>query len=126
MKANTFLKAFIENAGKPLPSNEHLLNSTKLCGEDELILGKLGFEPHRPDPAEPGYCEHRLRLGNCHALKNVEVAIADTFIDIWVEEQQRGILPGQSVLIVVRSFTWRELAGVLRMLTKKTPDELAA
>lgn len=124
MKANTFLGAFIENAGKPLPSNEHLLNSTSLCGEDELILSKLGFEQHRPDPAEPGYCEHRLRLGNCHVLKNVEVAIADTFIDIWVEEQGRGILPGQSVLIVVRSFTWRELAAVLKALTKLRPDGL--
>lgn len=117
MKANTFLRAFIENAGKPFPSNEQLLDSSRLCAEDELILHRLGFEQHRPDSAEPGYCEHRLRLGNCHALKNVELTIADTFIDIWVEEQERGILPGQSVLVVARSFTWRELAGVLKALS---------
>lgn len=117
MKANTFLAAFIENAGKSLPDNEHQLDSTTLCGEDELILAKLGFEKHRPDASESGYCEHRLRLGNCDVLKNVELTIADRFIDIWVEEQERGILPGQSVLIVVRPFTWRELAAVLKALT---------
>lgn len=126
MKANTFLRAFIENAGKPLSSNQQQLDSTRMCAEDELILHKLGFEQHRPDPADTGYCEHRLHLGNCHVLKNVEVAIADTFIDIWVEEQGRGILPGQSVLIVVRSFTWRELAAVLKALTKHPSDELTS
>lgn len=117
MKPNTFLPVFIEIAGKPVPNNHEALNESDLCAEDRLILRKLGFEQLHPDPSEPGYSEYKLNLGKRALLQNVEVTIAGTYIDIWAEEHERGIAPGQKVMIASRAFTWYELAAVLKALS---------
>jgi hypothetical protein len=117
MKPNTFLPVFIEIAAKPVPSNHEALNESDLCAEDRLILRQLGFEQQHPDPAEPDYSEYKFSLGKHPLLQHIEVTIAGSFIDIWAEEHERGIAPCQKVMIASRTFTWCELAAVLKALT---------
>ena len=116
MTPNTFVPVFIEIAGKATAPNTELLDESRLCAEDQLILHRLGFEQLHPDPVEPDYSEHKLCLGDCHLLKNVELTLAGTYIDLWAEEHPRGITPGQKVIIHSREFTWQGLAAVLKAL----------
>jgi hypothetical protein len=120
MKPNPFLPVFIEIAAKPVPTNHQELNESDLCAEDRLILRKLGFEQLHPDPAEPDYSEYKLCPGKHPLLQQVEATIAGTYIDIWAEEHQRGIAPGQKVMIASRAFTWYELAAVLKALSSNS------
>lgn len=113
----TFLPVFIEIAAKPVPSNNETLNESALSAEDHLILRKLGFERQHPDPLEPEYSEYKLCLGNRALLKQVELTISGTYIDVWAVEHPRGVTPGQKVMIDSHEFKWYELAAVLKALT---------
>ena len=116
MKPNRFLPVFIDIAGKPEPHNTHELDTGTLCADGRIILQQLGFGLKEPGPAEPDYTEYALCLGNRQLLRNVEVTLAGSFIDVWAEEHARGLAPGQKLIVHARPFTWRELAAVLKAL----------
>jgi hypothetical protein len=118
MNSNRYVGAFIENAKKPVASNEATLTTTGLDPTGKAILQHLGFRENRPDEDDPAYIEYKMPVGDCLLLRGVEINIAGSLIYLWAKEHEHGLAPGQPIVADARDFNWQELAKLLGNLSK--------
>lgn len=81
------------------------------------LLQGLGFKPTYPDKVEPNYCLYRLDISSHPLLTNLHLIIDGKTIDVWCQEDEKGIsAPGYDCLVVCRPFEVRELFKILAYL----------
>ncbi len=91
----------------------------QLTDKQKIILKKLGFAEHRPEPIEaPNFTQFRLNVPH-KLFKGMYIEVDANNIHIYCREGMRKGYRGKDVLIYVATYTYTILIKVMKSLDVK-------